>query len=432
MVPLDNNQNHDAVFSPDGLYDDGKSAHNIMVDTLADQAILSEKNYRVFSLSLKSRSAIAMAGKLGTAIWYDDTGHQFTSSKAYFDALPAWVKQFNQSFKKELAAAKPWKLFFENKNPAYAQTHDFTYAIARKKPLIEKPITAETFIMTPASNTALLELAQACLAQEFSKNQQEPFFLFLSISSTDKVFHRFGPDSLEYLDTLYHLDNELKSFINSIYKNVKPEDVLFVLSADHGGMPIIETLQQQGYTNALRIDTEQLKNSINELAQKKINISNLVVRIDTPDIYLDHSLLSGFAKKVRRKILRTIKKLVQQQPGVKKVWTFNELQKASACVDEFEKRYKQQSFAGRSGDIIFQVFPYTIVSKNKRGMSHKSPYLYDTHVPLIFYQKSVFEKKTVKNPLWLPQVATTLAQLLEVPAPSAATYSMIPLLVNLK
>ena len=89
------NSPYAAVFSPEGTYDFGVSPKNIMVDTLSDQLAISSYPHAqnlVYSLSLKSRSSVGMAGRLGKALWFDPkTGH-FTSSKVYFNELPDWVQ----------------------------------------------------------------------------------------------------------------------------------------------------------------------------------------------------------------------------------------------------------------------------------------------------------------------------------------------------
>lgn len=102
MICDDDLRLQSAIFAPKGTHKHGKSAHNIMVDNLSDQLIMHsypQAHNTVWSLSLKSRAAICMAGRLGKAIWFDDkTGH-YTSSKAYFKELPEWVKAFNQEKK---------------------------------------------------------------------------------------------------------------------------------------------------------------------------------------------------------------------------------------------------------------------------------------------------------------------------------------------
>ncbi len=70
----DDTAEHAAVFAPNGLYDYGKSARNIMVNGISDQFMLASQpnNPRLaFGVSLKSRAAICTAGQLGKAIWFD-------------------------------------------------------------------------------------------------------------------------------------------------------------------------------------------------------------------------------------------------------------------------------------------------------------------------------------------------------------------------
>ena len=88
----DDDSQQAAVLGLHGVQSYGKSPHNIMVDGLSDQLVLQDqqhKNYQVWSISLKSRSAITTANKLGKAIWFDTTTGSFTSSKAYFNKLPS-------------------------------------------------------------------------------------------------------------------------------------------------------------------------------------------------------------------------------------------------------------------------------------------------------------------------------------------------------
>src|SRR5690606_15658056 len=90
------------VFSPseDGnTYNYGKSAHLLMVDGLTDQCVMQSRPdsiFRSYSISGKSRSAIATASKMGNAVWFDSQSSLFTSSKAYFDELPELLKNFNK------------------------------------------------------------------------------------------------------------------------------------------------------------------------------------------------------------------------------------------------------------------------------------------------------------------------------------------------
>jgi len=92
----------------------------------------------------------------------------------------------------------------------------------------------------------------------------------------------------------------------------------------------------------------------------------------------------------------------------------------------FENFYKQQLYAGRTGDLICLTQPYCLLTSYPRGTSHSSPYDYDSHVPLVLYQKGRFEKKKINSKVWIPQLPVTLAHILNCERPSASTYKLLP------
>ena len=223
-----------AVFNPEqgGLYTYGKSARNCLVDNLSDQLILHSYPHadnQVWSLSLKSRAAIALAGRLGKALWMDKKTGLFTSSKAYFNELPTFVQEYN----KKLSGQKyqPWHLMFSPFNPAYHFENSDNYTAARfSQSLINTPIAphhgkSETQIYesTPSANQELLDLAFLTFKKNYKKAPTERFILWLGLSDLDKVGHFYGPESREALDTIYQIDAQLKKFINSILFNCSPK-----------------------------------------------------------------------------------------------------------------------------------------------------------------------------------------------------------------
>lgn len=418
-----------AVFSPTGFYDYGKSAHHLMVDNVSDQLIMqstTKKQNKVFSVSLKSRAAIMLAGNLGKALWFDQEGMQFTSSKAYFSILPPWTIQFNKN--KKVDETTRWNLAYPKESKAYNSVRAMDYKYARLPQMYQTEVTQKHCLKTPFCQNLLFDLAQECLDQEFS-DTLNTFVLFVSLSTLDKVGHVFGPDSIEYLDILYHLDKRLENFIITVYKRINPDDVLFILTSDHGDMPILEQLKDKGYSKTHRINKNKLITMLNKKIEKRFDVKNFIRHIDTPDIYITKESSCSLSEKTKKKIYSYIQNYLTKIPGIKKVWRQKELAKSSCESNQFEYFYKNQLFPSRSGELILQVFPYTLVSKNEKGTSHKSPYHYDTQVPLIFYQKGKLEQKGIKNSIWLPQVSATLAQLLEIPIPSAATFSALPEIV---
>ncbi len=172
-----------AVFAPDGsVYPFGKSAHNILADTLADQLILHSYPHAtnsVWTISLKSRAAIASAGRLGKALWLDKKSGSFTSSKAYFDKLPSWVSTFNKEKNIRGKDSITWKPFFDLKSPAYdfKDTTNYTYSIYNESivgktiplhPLDPKKGYDTIFSKTPEANQLVIDFALECLKNTYT------------------------------------------------------------------------------------------------------------------------------------------------------------------------------------------------------------------------------------------------------------------------
>ena len=74
----------------------------------------------------------------------------------------------------------------------------------------------------------------------------------------------------------------------------------------------------------------------------------------------------------------------------------------------------------RSGDVLFVLESGWIPAGYSTGTTHGSPYSYDTHVPLLWYGAGVKKGESDKFVV-IPDIAATVAALLEIQMPSACT-----------
>lgn len=429
-----------ATFSPTGVYDDeGVSPKNIMVDTLSDQLILNNHpavNTTVFSLSLKPRAAIGMAGRLGKAIWLDVKSGNFTSSKAYFKELPGWVSDFNQAKKTSEMSSFSWQLF----HPRDSQFYEFpkleeayrfgsiNETLIGKTTPIDKSQAApfELFEKTPTSAALLIDLADTCIKKHHSSDPTQRLVVWLSVSSLDLAGHVFGPNSMELIDILYHIDHILGQFIQRVYSRVGRDNTLIVLTADHGVVPIVEQVKEQGITFARRLQIKDLKDAMNDLVKQKYDIEGLVADYFRPQWYFDTKKWKALPVEQQQLIMHDLKEYLRNQPGIKEAWSYEELQRMPYDPMSFVYYFKNQLYPGRSGQLICQTQPYCYIDSFKAGTTHGTPYDYDTHVPLIVYQQNRLENKTINDRVYIPQLTVTLAQLLNVPRPSASLFDFLP------
>jgi predicted AlkP superfamily pyrophosphatase or phosphodiesterase len=427
-----------AVFAPQGLYDYGKSARNIMVDGISDQFVLaSQPNdpHVALSFSLKSRAAICTAGHLGKAIWFDSASGSFTSSKAYYDKLPQWVVEFSQ--KNRISNNASWQLMYPETSDAYNfyHTHDYTYA-NRPYSSINKPTCLNTtqsatdkrdsFSTSPDANKLIFDVALAGINAHTTDNPRTDMLVWVCVSSLDKLGHTYGTEVIEILDMIYQLDKQIQDFMEEVTKKFDKKEVLFALTADHGSGQIVELMHNRGLTNVKRILAPELTNRLNEHLQNLYHVKNLVAKIKQPHCYLNTQLVKNFNAHTQQRVIDDIKSFLLNEPGIKQVWGYDELYHLYFNAHQMENYFKQQLFKGRSGALIIQTYPYVIITNHSTGLGHKTPYNYDTHIPLILYQAGSLEKKTIYEWVWGLQLANTLAQILHVQKPSASTFNALP------
>ncbi|PKN03549.1 hypothetical protein CVU75_01700 [Candidatus Dependentiae bacterium HGW-Dependentiae-1] len=414
---------------------------HLMVDGLTDQFLLAEKpkqNHYSYALSSKKRAAMMLAGKTGKALWLNFKNGLISSNSDYFEQLPSWVTDFNEKKNLQALSSITWKLIFPEKNPAYALAEATHYQASSSPSLIDKTITIDhtkpepyqALYTNPYADKLLLELAQQCIEAVIT-SQEDHLLLWISLSSLDPVAHLFGPASRETVDLIYQLDKNMQEFLDTVWRKIDKNQTLVALTADHGGMPLIENIKKKGYTTAYRITPTALIAQANSAVEKKEGLKNIVLHYKNSQLFLDTKQFNKLESKKQTAIIKTIKRSLLKIPGIKAIWTTQELDAVSSYhTDALQYNYAQQRYRGRDGHLAIQPQPYTLISKWTTGTAHKSPYNYDTHVPLIIYQPGYIEKKTITKKVWPLSLAPTMADIMEIPRPSAATGKILPGIFN--
>lgn len=426
-----------AVFSPNGFYTYGLSAHHMLIETLADKLVLTntpQQRYAAYAIASKSRAALAMAGKLGKAIWFDGQAKRYTSSKAYFKKLPAWLQNFNKNSNLARVTSISWTLAYPPNSPAYKLPfiHDYRFAgsadhpahktinlIKGTSPTDENGEEEKDFLyeQTPWANKTLVDLCKACIDAHDLKPAANHLVLLVSVSNYDKLGHLYGQQSLETTDLLYHLDRQLAELITYAQKKVGKKQTLIALTADHGCCPIPEIIKAQGFYAAGRLDAHKLKKAMNELIEREFGVKKIVAAFKNAHYFLDKRKLPA-AK--RTAIIQRLKTFLEHQPGIKACWTKHDLETTTFPPHHLEQYYKNQFHPQRSGDLIVMPYPYVYFSKYPTGTGHATPYAYDTQVPLILYQCASIEKKRINQTVFITQLVPTLADALNIQPPAGA------------
>src|SRR5271170_4686173 len=174
----------------------GSSPRNLLASTVGDELRLDTVGVsQVYGVSLKDRAAILPAGATANgAFWIDQASGRFITSTYYVPQLPSWAQSFDDG-------PRITQALEEAKAPA--DTNNFYGVVGG----------------TPAAVSYELDFTKALITGAGLGKHTTTDLLTLSISSTDILGHRVGPDADEQRQMVDAADADLDEFFTWLDKN---------------------------------------------------------------------------------------------------------------------------------------------------------------------------------------------------------------------
>ena len=408
------------------------SPKNLKTYTITDQLKLTNPSSKVLSFSIKDRGAILPGGHLSDgSYWFDYSSGKFITSTFYKAQLPPWLEEFN-SLNNSVSYNKKWELLLEKS--LYSSPDESPYEIVltgKNEAIFPYDFPSLNggnvlFTLSPFANTLLTDLAITALENENLGKGNSTDFLAISYSTPDIAGHAFGPYSREIEDMYYRLDREIARFLDVLEKKVGKKNLVVFLTADHAVVPVPQMLQDKNLPGGY-IYMDQLMKSLNlALDQEFGKQENWILVEENQHFYLDREKIKA-SQKSYEDVVSVMKKLLLNWPGVKSVFTKEELTSEGGTEDEWKSMVRKGFDYLRSGDLVFLVESGYLTKsldspKAHQGTSHGSSFNYDAHVPLLWYGKN-WKKKDVFSPCEITDIAPTLIHLMNLQRPGAMTGS---------
>lgn len=394
------------------------SPKNLLGDNFSDWLESSYSGSRVFSISLKDRAAILMGGHHPQGVfWFSHETGRFITSRYYTDQLPQWIEEFNQKHMVDSYAGRQWLPLLGYASPAYHKNqvpglfpHPMPTQVGRQ--------LNEAVYGSPFGDELLESLAEATVkANHLGENRRAaPDMLAIGFSSNDAVGHAYGPDSPEIADEQIRVDRTLDRLIQTLSAQLGGENILWILSADHGAEPTPEAeVQLRGNRGARRIAFSEALQSIEKQLDRIFKISGEMrwfAGQSDAMLYFDRTELDRHNISVAdaRKALTT------QVHGVPGVDAFYDVTDLHAVRDWMGPILRNSAFPERSGDVYYLTSQWTLFSSKPTGTSHGDPWAYDTHVPLLLAGWHINPRR-VADEVQLVDLAPTLADLSGIHVP---------------
>jgi predicted AlkP superfamily pyrophosphatase or phosphodiesterase len=379
----------------------GASPFRFRGTTLVDWLVAKDPRTRVLSVSRKDRAAILPVGTSKQPIfWYSPNG-SFTTSTYYDSALPNWVKAFNARKIPASFAGRAWQLLLPESvysEPDSIQTESGGVGFLFPHVESASPDTAARLLAEfPWMDELTLDFALAGVnALELGAGQQTDV-LAISLSTTDAIGHRYGPDSRELHDQILRLDRSLGAFLDSLFRIRNQKDVVIALTADHGLTPFPEVHARDPNAGALRVNVrtvlQRLSNSLSEAGVPGYGLNYLGAysgngfSFDGGVLELDRSALAK-ARINQDSLLRALRADFLHVPGVARADRISDLARADTVNDRIARRWLHMFGDESKAALVVTLAPYNYWLAGYQAQ-HGSPNDSDAQVPIIFYGNDV-------------------------------------------
>jgi len=380
----------------------GASPFRFRGTTLTDWLIAKDPRTRVLSVSRKDRAAILPIGRSKQPVfWYSPNG-TFTTSTYYGSALPDWVKAFNARRVPASFAGRAWQLLLpESVYPEPDSVPFESGGTGFLFPHVEpgSPDSAARFLTEfPWMDEVTLDFALAGVNALKLGTGPQTDVLAISLSTTDAVGHRYGPDSRELHDQILRLDRSVGAFLDSLFRIRNPNEIVIALTADHGLTPFPEVHARDPNTGAMRVNVrpvlQRLSNSLSE-AGVPGNGLNYVFGVykgngfsfDPGVLELDRPALAK-AKINPDSLVRMLRAEFLHVSGVARADRISELARADTVNDRIARRWLHMFADDGKAALVVTLAPYNYWLGSYQAQ-HGSPNDSDAHVPIIFYGNGI-------------------------------------------
>lgn len=413
--------------------DEGNAASpaNLMASTFSDQlSMATSGKAKIFAVSIKDRGAVLTGGRFGKSFWYNKSTGNFVTSSYYYQDLPTWVSDFNQSGLKTSYLGKDWQLskdetqyHNDRKNRIFQiPPRGFKKGFPHTMPKLADKTYYGMIANTPFGDEMTISFAKSIIENEQLGNDDITDYLSVSFSVNDYIGHRYGPNSQEAEDGLIKLDSMLAEFFYFLDKKLGLDNILLVISADHGVDAIPEFKKSIGF-GGLRGDVAQLvKDADKNLVSQHEVEGSFVKAIKLPNVYLDHEAIAKANLKPRL-IAKTMAKLLTADETIARAYTKAQIKRSAGTKDPIAAKVFNNYVEERTGDLFIVQSTSTMVA-SYAAATHGSPYNYDTHVPMYFSGWNL-KPQSISRLTSPEDIAVTLSAIMNIGYPDKATGSVL-------
>ncbi len=405
----------DAQVSPRGL----------VASTIGDCIKGVSPMSKVFSVGVTPTSAVIAGGYLcDGSYWVSPRDGKMVSSTYYNNRLPDWVESFNAKGLAEAYSTTKWSLSRDSKSYFNVLRSDIGSSKGK--------YSYSRLMTTPAVNSLIKDFAvQTIIAENLGKDNSTDY-LSVTFEGLLSTAAEYGSSSVECEDVFYRLDDEISTLLSFVETYVGKAQLLVVFSSAHGVSPTVSEggAMPSGYFNSDQFSIlmngflgAQLTSTLSseQLGRIKDEDARWVIDYVGNQLYLNRRKIYAAGLSLSE-VQSMAAQFAIQFRGVASALTSSSLMGGEFSRGVMGMAHRSY-FARHSGDLTLYLLPGWISTAGKKSDSG-SPYIYDTHVPIVFWGGEV-EQQVINEEVSLQDIAPTIAKILGVTTPNSTTGKSI-------
>lgn len=395
---------------------------NLKVSTVGDELKMATGGKaKVVGVAFKDRGSILMAGHgADTVVWFDSGNGKWVSSTHYEPggALKPWVNAVNAENVPAGAVGSTWTPM---PGVDFSLTRLAPFVSGTPNPLFSHRINDNEDFLTSSFGQEFVfhTLEKAVVAEQLGKDDV-PDVLVVNLATNDYVGHAWGPNSPEVLDISVRTDRLLSAFFNFLDRNVNGglSRTTIVVTGDHGVVPIPEEAKNTyRVATSIRGSNTAVTNAVEVALKAKYGEGKYVLSNSAPHLYLDRTLLStkGATLSEAQRIAADTARGVD---GILDAFAAEDIALGRLPNWPWMRQVANGLHQKLGGDVMVFSQPGALFSGGT-GTSHGTPWVYDTHVPIMIVGPGV-KAGTYTERVSVCDIAPTLSFLLRIEQPNGS------------
>ena len=398
----------------------GPGPYHLIAPTLGETLLRQVPGSRCATVAAEAESAVVMGGRTEQVYWLDPQQAGWTTSYYYAEELPEWIVRNNRQRYHLSYLPNEWRTLYDRSN--YRNTRHWDIALAG--PSRRSAATSgagrltldsdyERLLYTPAGNTAVLDFAKQLIAQGRLGGDATPDLLNICLDPARRIAEAYGPESVEVEDMFYRLDRDLADFLTFLFAQVAEDDVLVILTSDHGTSPSYDLAAPA----ADRFNARQFEVIVNGFLNVRYGVGDWVTDCSENSLWLNHNLIYERGLNLSE-VQNEVAIFAMQFGGVSHALAATAM-RTGYFGSGYARRLQNSFYPRRSGDVVLNLMPGWIEERDRCHSSSGSMYGYDTEVPLLFYGAGIAPQR-IRRRVDMTSVAPTAARFLEISEPAAS------------